>query len=256
MKIQICSDLHFEFQPFGIDNNTISVCEEDADYLVIAGDLSSSRELFDSIGLLMKKVNPNKKVIYVPGNHDYYYTSKAELDIQLKEGYKWKNFIPLINGVLELDDIIFLGATGWGDGSHKMISERCFGSLADFFLIKELTVEESEYIKWGNKDRQWFHHQLHKYKDSNKTIICISHNSPSPNSIAKKWKGSPINGCFANNWENMILEYEPTYWIHGHMHNNSEYNIGKTKVICNPYGYARNNENTLNFKTNLVIDIV
>ena len=26
-------------------------------------------------------------------------------------------------------------------------------------------------------------------------------------------------------------------WIHGHVHSSFDYNIGKTRIICNPRGY-------------------
>ena len=32
-------------------------------------------------------------------------------------------------------------------------------------------------------------------------------------------------------------------WIHGHIHESFDYKIGKTRVVCNPRGYASIEEN-------------
>jgi len=34
-----------------------------------------------------------------------------------------------------------------------------------------------------------------------------------------------------------MFTYKPSFWVHGHMHNTSDYIIGWTNVICNPRGY-------------------
>jgi Icc-related predicted phosphoesterase len=38
--------------------------------------------------------------------------------------------------------------------------------------------------------------------------------------------------------DELILEHQPCLWIHGHTHESFDYEIGKTRVICNPRGYA------------------
>ena len=40
-----------------------------------------------------------------------------------------------------------------------------------------------------------------------------------------------------------ILEHQPRLWIHGHTHESFDYEIGKTRVVCNPRGYASTEEN-------------
>jgi len=49
--------------------------------------------------------------------------------------------------------------------------------------------------------------------------------------------GDAINPAFASDLENLILEFQPELWIHGHIHTACDYTIGKTRVICNPRGY-------------------
>ncbi len=37
--------------------------------------------------------------------------------------------------------------------------------------------------------------------------------------------------------EDFILNHQPDFWIHGHIHTPNRYVIGRTEVICNPHGY-------------------
>jgi predicted phosphodiesterase len=61
VKIQTLSDLHIEFQPF-------QLIETDADVIVLAGDIHVGEK-----GVKWAIANiPNKPVIYVLGNHEYY----------------------------------------------------------------------------------------------------------------------------------------------------------------------------------------
>jgi len=42
-------------------------------------------------------------------------------------------------------------------------------------------------------------------------------------------------------------------WIHGHTHDSFDYNIGDTRVVCNPVGYYKENDT---WKKDLVIEII
>jgi hypothetical protein len=33
------------------------------------------------------------------------------------------------------------------------------------------------------------------------------------------------------------LEKRPRLWVHGHTHTTCDYELGSTRVACNPYGY-------------------
>ena len=50
--------------------------------------------------------------------------------------------------------------------------------------------------------------------------------------------------------EDIILDNKIDYWIHGHNHNNFEYNIGDTKVVSNCRGYG--GEDSQNFEIKVI----
>ena len=67
--------------------------------------------------------------------------------------------------------------------------------------------------------------------------MVITHHSPTPRSIAPRFRGSVLNPAFASDLEPLITRYQPALWIHGHMHNSVDVALGATRVLANPGGY-------------------
>lgn len=52
------------------------------------------------------------------------------------------------------------------------------------------------------------------------------------------------------------MEYQPTVWIHGHIHEPSnDYLLGKTRVLSNPYGYFEANRLNPDWNEKAAIEI-
>ena len=72
------------------------------------------------------------------------------------------------------------------------------------------------------------------------SYIVVGHHAPSFQSVAEWYKNDKLmNGAFYSNLEEFIA-YRPQIklFLHGHMHNNSNYWVGETRVVCNPRGYT------------------
>ena len=54
------------------------------------------------------------------------------------------------------------------------------------------------------------------------------------------YKGDTLmNGAFHSDLSEFILDRpQIRLWVHGHMHNVSDYMLGTTRVVCNPRGYT------------------
>jgi hypothetical protein len=61
------------------------------------------------------------------------------------------------------------------------------------------------------------------------------------------FQGSPFNPFFVSNCEALIYDKKPSIWIHGHMHNDFDYTLGETRIICHPKGYPFE-DNSRNYK--------
>jgi Icc-related predicted phosphoesterase len=86
-----------------------------------------------------------------------------------------------------------------------------------------------------------------------KKNIVVTHHAPSPKSVLKEYKDDIVSSAYASNLESMILQYQPQFWIHGHIHVPIVYEVGMTKIVCNPYGYM--NEPFNGFNKDLIIQI-
>lgn len=231
MKFGICSDLHLEF----IQNKNTRLekfLSKKFEYLIIAGDLSVKTRFIEHFEYISKF---NKKIIFIPGNHEYYQSSIEEMSKNFKrlQEMNLKTFFYLDNDILDIGDIRIIGSTGWGTNIDKY----CVRMLADFHLIKELIQDPLNYQNWYSDSLAFFERELERAKEENKKVICVSHNAPSMKSVHREYFGSPINQCFSNNWDHLIEKYQPLFWIHGHTHKYFKYKIGKTKIICNPFAY-------------------
>lgn len=67
--------------------------------------------------------------------------------------------------------------------------------------------------------------------------IVVTHHAPSYLSVAPRFKGHPETDFFYSRQENLILDMKPKLWVHGHVHDNFDYELGDTRVVCNPLGY-------------------
>ena len=50
----------------------------------------------------------------------------------------------------------------------------------------------------------------------------------------------------------LIEAHQPTLWVHGHVHNSSDYRVGTTRIVCNPHGYGFENPD---FDGALVVEV-
>ena len=89
--------------------------------------------------------------------------------------------------------------------------------------------------------------KVEKYKD--RPIIIVTHHAPSPYSISQEYAGNMLNPAFASNLNEFIVNNpQIRLWCHGHVHNHFDYILGKTRIVCDPFGY--NNENSADLPYN------
>ncbi len=243
MKIQYVSDLHLEFKD---NKDGLRHMDTDADILVIAGDLDVGPKVFDHL-VGLAKVKP---VIFVYGNHEFYNNKptwklkkKGRLVAQFNE-----NLHILDKSLVVIDDITFIGATGWIDGSFQDIDIFQYGKYMDFHQVFGFA---SSHNIWGKDDREFIHHAVATSKT--KYNIVVTHFLPLTSCMSDTYENHPYNPCFANSWKWAIdTPKKIDYWIHGHSHEYFRQIIGETVFCRNPFGYPREGGD---FKQNEFINI-
>lgn len=83
--------------------------------------------------------------------------------------------------------------------------------------------------------------------------VVLTHHAPSPRSIPPKFQGDPLNCAFASDLDALVMESKALLWVHGHIHSQSDYQIGSTRVVANPRGYPR--EEVGDFRADWVLEV-
>jgi uncharacterized protein len=112
MRIAATADLHFFSPRFGVIQEQLAQVRDEADLLILAGDLTNYGKPAEMEGLLNSLVRLRLPIVAVLGNHDYESGAQAELIRMLtQEGIK------LLDGTAyERDGIGFAGTKGFGGG--------------------------------------------------------------------------------------------------------------------------------------------
>jgi len=248
MKIQIISDLH---QEFGYTDLSF----DNADILVLAGDVNLGTK---GIEWIKTKIS-DKPVIYVLGNHEYYKGSYPKTLHKIKEAAKDSNIFVLENSFVDIEGMRFHGATLWTDfsifGNPVKYGMICQSVMNDYKKIRRdpsySKMRTVDIFKIHQLSKLWLQESLEEAKGM-KNIV-VTHHAPSIHSVPEHYKNDPVTSAYASDLEDMIREHQPLYWIHGHIHTPSKYEIGNTKIICNPHGYIDEKYN--GYEKELIIEV-
>jgi predicted phosphodiesterase len=223
--------------------------------LILAGDISSNGEQL--VGFLAACAAVFPKVIYVPGNHEWYkhdYTSYEPELSQAILSLPHDNIEFSLHGVgyEEMDDlkVRFIFGTLWGDGGPTLGDQGAVGFyLNDFRLISNgRTPKSTAQMRFTVQDMIAVYRD-HKAKIAEqlaipydgKTVV-ITHHLPSRRLVsARFWPtdGSDgANGGFVGNCDDLLAaDNAPDLWVHGHTHDRISTTLWKTRIECNPAGY-------------------
>jgi len=257
MKLHILSDLHLEF-------STFQPLPTDADVIVLAGDIDKGNK-----GVYWaRETFPDKLILYVPGNHEFYGTQRLETLRLLRIAGQQTGVQILDEDEVVLGGVRFLGCTLWTDyllfGGAKKSAAISVGKrwLNDFKVIREgdavpfqspaESFTPARSIELHEQSLAWLKARLNEPFDG-KTVV-VTHHLPSKQSVVERFKDSLLSACFASELDYMFGKMD--MWIHGHTHDNLDYEVNGTRVICNPRGYVTyTGAENFDFNPALVVEI-
>jgi Icc-related predicted phosphoesterase len=248
MRLHILSDLHLEFAPF-------QPTQVEADVIILAGDVHTGK---NGIQWILKNF-PDRPVIYVLGNHEFYGQKIPKLIGEIKSLAQGTHVHVLENDSVEINGVVFLGATLWTDfklnGDVVMAEVTAQTNMTDFRRIR---VTPS-YRKFRPNDARRLHEQsvqwLSKEMEglAGKKTVVVTHHAPSPKSVPDRYRNDPLNPAYASDLDRFITDNHASLWVHGHIHHYLDYHIGNTRIIANPRGYP--DAATPRFNPALVVEI-
>lgn len=269
-KIRIASDLHLEFLKYRASNQDprrslhndqtlFEVMDDESEQiLLLAGDIFCCGESFKQWTPFFEQLSKRFKHVYtVMGNHEHYRHDFLETRYVIDTYFDQFDNITLLNNdyVILDDDTALFGSTMWtnmnNSDSVAMHYARC--AMNDFRIIDYGISYEGFTPEQSVDEFQKTIEALGEFdKLPQKNKVVMTHHAPSYQSVSEKYEGSPINPAFVSDLDEFITKKNYSLWIHGHVHNSSDYTIGKTRIIANPKGYGDENKHGYNKK--LVVD--
>lgn len=198
------------------------------------------------------------------GNHEHYGFRFDKTYQHLKDNLP-SNIVLLEKEQVEIEGVIFLGATLWTDCNNgdPITMFNLQQSMNDYRIIQNYYADKNQYYKLvpdftykvHKSTLEYFKKQLELYRD--KKVVVVTHHSPSKQSIKPKYKGDyHMNGGYSSNLEQFILDHpQIKFWTHGHTHDTFNYFVGDCQIICNPRGYVGYEERANEFDPTIGFDI-
>ena len=276
MKIALTSDIHLEF------GDWYPVNPENADVLILGGDIMLANEVENALGdvnqiieyrghrfieFLHNCKKEYKDVIYIMGNHEHYHGDFAVSSKILGEACEKAGVHFLDKDIVKIGDITFIGGTLWTDmnAQDPDTLSHIRGMMSDFRVISNSTTPvhfkdhngkfQTRAGTFSPEDSVEEHEAMLKFIDESTAaapsarFVVIGHHAPSKLSTKPQYKKDVlVNGAYSSNL-NKFIQDRPQIkaWTHGHTHDQFDYMVGSTRVLCYPRGYV-NHERESNDK--------
>ena len=254
MRIQIFSDLHLDVRPI----KPIAIMPG-VDVAIVAGDTcEGALHAFEHLRRIVPMHIP---ILMVMGNHEYYRRFVPhELALARSQASAF-NIYFLENDTVMFGGVRFTGATLWtdyrafGDSNMAGVMNACATGMNDHRLIG---WQKQPWLRFRPQEAALLHHQSKTYlaevlaTEFAGPTVAISHHAVHWQSVHPRFRTDPVTGAFVSDQSALIEALQPTLWVHGHVHNSSDYWVQKTRIVCNPHGYGSENPD---FDAALVVEV-
>lgn len=259
MNIQLLSDLHLEVHPHFQPTPAPT-----AELLVLAGDIGSYQEgsLLSDADFGLKRFSPlhgwPTPVLFVPGNHEYDGLDFDATHARLRETCERLGIVWLERVVTQIAGVRFIGTTLWTDfdalgpaaddpgatlAQQLLAREKAFRA-ANYYLRKNSSLRNGapmlaqQLREEGIDCQQWLQEALLVPHDG--PTVVVTHFAPSLRSADPRYGLTPGTAGFCNALDDLLLRAD--LWMHGHLHAPSDYVHNGCRVVANPLGYVRKDE--------------
>lgn len=252
MNVLVLSDIHLEMQ-------TYRPAPSGYDAVLAAGDIGLGLRGLE----WLRQAFPDRPVLYVAGNHEYYGGAIPHLTDKLRAAAADGHVRFLENDTMVLDGCRFLGCTLWtdfrlhgeGDAELDAVAEAS-SRMSDYKRIRHSPryrrLHPGDLRNMHLASRTWLAREL--ATPFRGPTVVITHHAPSAQSVPAALLATPISAAYASRLEPLMASHPVALWVHGHTHHGVDYRIGHTRVFSNPLGYP--GERPPAFRDDAVIELV
>lgn len=209
-------------------------------------------------------------VILIMGNHEHYHGDFAATAGRIRAMIAeagLTNVYLLDCEVRVIDDVTFIGGTLWTDMNHSdpLTLYHMTSMMNDFRVVensnrvvnyktyeqingvdnRERPIFKTRTAKFSPEDAVEEHAKMKSYIQHivegkwDQKFVVVGHHAPSRMSTHPRYVNETImNGGYSSSLDEFILAHpQIRLWTHGHTHEDFDYMIGSTRVVCNPRGY-------------------
>jgi predicted phosphodiesterase len=247
MKLHILSDIHLEFARFDPPAT-------DADVVVLAGDIGIGAHAVEWAAVTFPQ-----PVVLVPGNHEYYGGHLKNTLTRMKRTAEGTQVRVLDGEAVVLGGVRFLAATLWTDfqltRNPLLAQHEAQARMTDYRRIRT-----AAYRRLRPPDTRAAHVAARRFLEQalaqpfdGRTVV-VTHHAPSDRSVSRRFRSDAhLNAAYASDLEG-LMGREVALWVHGHTHDSLDYQVGETRVVCNPRGYIPSEPNPA-FDAGLLVEV-
>lgn len=267
MRLWVISDLHLLKTKPSEFGSKLRIPE--ADICVLAGDICDDLEA--GLHWAAAVIASQMPVIFVPGNHDFIGRSLSGTVPEAQsiaahcsgKAYGRHPIHVLDNQTLVIDGVRFIGSTLWTDfailappnAAAETVERHRNQALAN--MRGAMPEYQAVYVNevFGNiipklmtpKDAYWLHLDSRRYleeelsKPFHRTTVVVTHHAPHPNSISTFHGRNNLTPGFVSDLSDLIHDHKIDLWVHGHVHESVDYQVGNTRIFCHPKGTGNPN---------------
>lgn len=251
MRLQYASDLHLEI-PANRDFVLAGAIEPEADYLLLAGDISSLSDWHKADSFWDWCAGNFRHTWIVPGNHDYHddrtnLLGLASLELPVRPNITYVN-----NVCIRVEDVSLALTTLWSEITQQKteIEEKVVDYRHIYFDGK---IISTEIVNRLHSESRAFLERTFQRCNPDKTVL-VTHYVPVPQATPARYIDSPVREAFIADCSDLIDTYQPAFWIHGHSHVSGNVQYGRTRIVSNQLGTVRPGKE-LNFNPKAVIEV-
>ena len=275
MRVNVISDLHLEFGELVLPGGDVLILSGDIleaknlkvqDFTPEVLELNKRMNIKDSryVQFFTEECAKYKHVIYVMGNHEHYHFKFNKTREHLKANLP-ANVHLLEKESVELDGVVFIGATLWTDCNNgdPMTMMTLQHGMNDYKTVTNHYKAKGLYYKLTPKVTYEDHIRAKSYISEttkaagDKPVVVVTHHAPSRQSTHPMYASEiHLNGGYSSNLDEFVLDHPNIkVWTHGHTHHTFDYMIGDTRILCNPRGYNKYEQRAIDFDPTIGFDI-